>query len=140
MGKVVYIGGFLDESGRESLRHIVPDGMKEVLHHVTIVFKPDDKQVSAIVPYLGTEQVLRVKGYVFDEKACAVLVEFIDEDLRCMCRNEHVHITVGLVDGVPAKYSNELFGTGRECIGLEMELVVRVGVFCGGEVVYEIGQ
>lgn len=109
MSKIVYVGAFLDPASIAMLKTwwITKIGKlhPEIkIDHLTFKFGPSQSWLEEFPFEFGTKVTLKVIGYAEDEKCQAVLIDIGN----MTCDNKYPHITVA-VNGVPPKYSNQLF-------------------------------
>lgn len=113
---VVYTGVFLEEDSKLLLGswfedHVAPVHPKVFCHHMTVCFKPMDKDPKYIRDFqLRAHCSLRVTGYAADEFCQAVTVApacAFDFPID----NDHPHVTVA-TNGKAPFYSNELIAQG----------------------------
>lgn len=112
MAKVLYLGIFLTEESIKKLRKRFPPIFKNLPPdpHITLVFKPNEEEIHAFTPLIGSRSSIGVIGYALDSKAEAVLV--LDPKLTAS-RNKCPHITISTDDGVPPVWSNSLLESAR---------------------------
>jgi len=92
------------QSHRRLLEMVPPVHPVVYAHHVTLAFNPEPDVLERYRPLEGQRIKVPVTAVCVDDKAQAVLVGVDSE-------NEYPHITISVVEGVEAKYSNELLAS-----------------------------
>ena len=94
----IYIGIFLDERSKKSLKKLypVPEGWKEYYDHMTVVFN-DSTDIAEAVKSINEDNLykrfkLKVVGPGISDKAYAIQVELPN---GVVCANKITHITLG---------------------------------------------
>jgi len=106
---IIYTGLFVDDV-RLLTQLFVPVHKNVLAHHSTIAFRPGSLEGIEV----GKKHKLKVVGRVTDGKADALLVE------SPKSTNEHPHITLSTMKGVPPTYANEMIANAEKEHLLEM--------------------
>ena len=115
--KPEYVGIFFDDAEREKLFKEVPatHAVKPAASHITVIHASQAKGifsnpevVEKIKPFLGKKDIqVKITSVVADEKGQAVTVE-LDPAIQALNPSKKFHITISTIEGVGAKYSNDL--------------------------------
>jgi len=106
MEKIVYVGLFLTPASREKLLATFPPAFARVhADHLTLKFKPSERDLASYKPAIGHMYTLFVIAHHTDVKGQAVEIAAGTVPL---CDNVYPHITISTNEGVSPVYSNDL--------------------------------
>ncbi|GMF49363.1 unnamed protein product [Phytophthora fragariaefolia] len=128
VGGLTYLGLFLDDDAQQKLLGEIPlIHPNKLADHVTLYYRPN-KQYARDME-LGASFTIRGVEVVYDERGQTLRVE-LDDQLLLLVRNKIPHITMSMIDGVSASYSNELLESTtatRTIINPPIAMTVRAG-------------
>jgi len=119
MALPLFIAIYLTPASKQALLAAVPPKHTKVYaEHLTVCFKPHDIIVEQYASRIGTVVPITIEGVAEDEKGQAV---FVREQLYRLDKGV-AHITISCAEGVPPKYSAELFNNGYKPLPMALHL------------------